>query len=65
MVTVKHKNVIIRATVQDLAAPTIHSGFITEQDSKQVLNINLLSSVVLQCRFSQTDRKLWILDRDT
>ena len=56
MVTVKHKNVIIRATVHDFAAPTTHSGFITEQDSKQVLDINLLPSVVLQWRCSQTDK---------
>ena len=48
MVTVKHKNVIIRATVHNFAVPTTHRGFITEQDSKEVLDINLLSSVVLQ-----------------
>ena len=48
MVTVKNENAIIGATVHDFAAPTSHSGFVTEQDSKEILDIDLSPSVVLQ-----------------
>lgn len=48
MVTVKNENVIVRATVHNFATPTTHSSFIAEQDSKEVLDINLLPRIVLQ-----------------
>jgi hypothetical protein len=48
MVTVKNENMIVGATVQDFATPTFDSSFVTEQNSKQVFDINLLPSVILQ-----------------
>lgn len=57
MVTVKNENMIVGATVQDFATPTFDSSFVTEQNSKQVLDINLLPSVILQWKIDDNKVK--------
>lgn len=48
MVTVEDKDMIIRATVHNLAAPTLESSFVAKQNSKEIVDVDLSPSVILQ-----------------
>jgi hypothetical protein len=54
MITVKNENMIIGATINDLATPTMDSGFVAKQNSKEIVDGDLPSRVILQwkiCNF--------------
>jgi hypothetical protein len=50
MITVKNENMIIGATVNDLATPTTESGFVAKQNSKEIVDGDLPPRVILQCK---------------
>jgi hypothetical protein len=50
VVTVENENVIIGATVHNLAAPTTDSGFVAKQNSKEIVDIDIPPSVILRCK---------------
>jgi len=48
MVTVENKDMIIGATVHNLAAPTCQSCFVAKQNSEEIVDTDLSPSVILQ-----------------
>lgn len=50
MVTVENKNMIIGATVHNLATSTTDSGFVAKQNCEEIVDVDCPPSVILQCK---------------
>lgn len=48
MVTVENKDMIIGATVHNLAAPTPESSFVAKQNSEEIVDVDISPRVILQ-----------------